>query len=476
MAETKSAQASEKIARVKAPQKPDDDAYKKSLEEINNTIAKLRKRLDDIKDKVGTSGGRNNVNEKRTELRNKLAELRDKQAGIKKGKESILEQIRTLTSSMQKKINEMKASKDKLPFKSLKEIDARISELEGKVTSGQLKLIEEKKYVSEISSLKKSRKTFETFQSQQEAIDADKKAIDELRRTMDDNQSRALNAEYNEIKAQLEAIDKEQNAEWSKRRELFDERDKIKAEINAEFDKRRALQDEHKRALDAYFNHVREERERRREQARERQRQIEEEKRAAAAEKERELAEIPAFSEEIIACDSLLQFLQTYTLDGANSKAPSAAAAATSSSLRKPEEGNLPEGVALKKKSERDDDYFVGGRGKKGGRNTQQKEKKPEQPSLLKLPLSIMERFWEIKVDVPVSVNDIEKSIEAIKAKKQWYLDNQQKVTEENKRRAEEKIAKLTSAMATASTTENGNVAAKAAEGEGEEKKQNGDN
>jgi uncharacterized coiled-coil DUF342 family protein len=87
----------------------------------------------------------------------------------------------------------------------VEEIESKISALEKTLTSGTLKLIEEKKTVAEISSLKKSRKTLEALGSQASAIEGEKQNLDSLRAELNalDPKRKLINDEYDAIKNEL---------------------------------------------------------------------------------------------------------------------------------------------------------------------------------------------------------------------------------------------------------------------------------
>lgn len=162
----------------------------------------------------------------------------------------------------------MKSSKDKLAFKSVKEIDDQISLLEQQLSSGSVKLFEEKRIVQEISNLNKSRKILEGFSSQQASFDAEKADIDTLRAKLDSlNPVRdQLNKQLDQAKADLASFEAARKEQVGNMSELFATRNAIKAELDAEFDKVKALRAEFKEAKDAYYAYQRAERERRNEE------------------------------------------------------------------------------------------------------------------------------------------------------------------------------------------------------------------
>lgn len=292
--------------------------------------------------------------------------------------------------------------------------------------------------LQEISLLKRSRQTVEGLDEQQEAIDKERAIYNELRKNIDDSESKKLSEQYEKVNAELKKIQNEQAQARETRNKLYDERTRIKGLLDEEYNKLRSLRDEHRKANDEYYTFLRELREYKKELERQRRLQQEAEKRQEAARKELELASIPAFEHEITLCDNLANFLHSFL--GGNTPAQSANANdEKAAGGRAPDASNAPEGVALLKKSEREEDYFVGSNKKKGGKGAN-KEKKTD---TLKLPLATMEGFFEVKVTVPTKISDIPSTLEKLKERKEQYLAEQPKVTEANKKKAEEKIAAM---------------------------------
>ncbi|KAI9265067.1 hypothetical protein BDA99DRAFT_507613 [Phascolomyces articulosus] len=427
--------------------KPNEEEHKKALEDINARIDKLKKQQDAVKEKINKLPGKSD-NTRRDELRTQLSDLRDKQAEIKKGKQAVYEQLDALNDSIRKKVNNIKSFQAKVPYKTTAEVDARINELEAKIEAG-VRLVEEKKMLQEITLLKRSRTQVEGLDEQQEAIDKERTIYNELRKNIDDSESKKFSEQYEKANAELKTIQGDQNQAREARNKLYDERTRIKGLLDEEYNQLRSMRDEYRKANDEYYTFLRQLREYKREQERLRKQQLEQEKRQEAAQRELELASLPAFENEITLCENLGNFLQTFLNDGAasnNKENQQAAASSGQATLPGGRELNLPEGVVLKTKSEREEDYFVGGgKKKKGGKGSggAAKEKKEKAVDTLKLPLATMEGFFEIKVTVPTKISDIPATLEKLKERKEQYLAEQPKVTEENKKRAQEKIAAM---------------------------------
>lgn len=96
--------------------------------------------------------------------------------------------------------------------------------LEKNVDSGRLTLVDEKRALAEISTLKKTRKTVESFAAQQATIDAEKAKIDEVRTALDDPEAKSISDKFNAARAELDKINKEHDEASKGRDALFEER------------------------------------------------------------------------------------------------------------------------------------------------------------------------------------------------------------------------------------------------------------
>ncbi|KAG0071684.1 hypothetical protein BGZ89_009865 [Linnemannia elongata] len=422
--------------------KPSQEEKDQTLKEIEANMEKIRPRLNAVREAIASVTGKSE-SDPRTSLRKRLGELRDKQAENKKGKQVKIDQLTALNNSLKKKIADLKAIQDKLPFKTQDAVEAQINKLEKQLESGSLKLVEEKRILAEISSLKKAKKSVDAAQAQQIAIDADKAAIAALKETIDDQTAKALSAEYNQIQAQLDEITKSKDEVWKKRNDLFDERTRLQKELDTEYQRKKTVNDEYFNALREYNKHQQEMQVRKREEYQAKKQQELEEKRLAVAKEERELAEIPAFTNEIITCDSVYKYLLQFSTDDKRIADAAAVAPvdAPAANVRQVDTtANVPSGVMLAKKADKVEEVFFAGKSKK---NKGPKEKKVEGNSF-KLPLAVLEQLLELKVVVPTSPADLEKTLDALIEKRDGFKANQEKATAENKRKAEERIAKLT--------------------------------
>ncbi|KAF9945143.1 hypothetical protein BGZ70_004014 [Mortierella alpina] len=426
--------------------KPSQEEKTKALKEIDDKLARLRPQLDAVREAIASVTDKTEV-DPRTSLRKRLSELREQQAASKKGKQAKIDELNVLNAALKKKITDLKVLNDKLPFKTTEAVDAQISALTKQVESGKIKLVEEKRFLCEISTLTKSKKSVAAAQAQQVAIDEDKKAIVSLREAMNDQASSAQSDEYNAIQAQLDEITKAKDEVWKKRNELFDERTRLQKEIEVEHQRKKAVNDEYFAAVQEHSKLLQEEQVRRREEFQHKKQLDLEEKRLAIAKEERDLAEIPAFQTEIITCDSVHKYLLQFSHDQkrmteevkAEGGSPAQPSGAT---IRQADmTANVPAGVMLAKKADKVEEVFFVCNAK-SKKNKGLKEKKKETASLT-LPFAVVEQLVELKISVPTSSADVRKTLDALSEMSSTFKANQAKATAENKRRAEERIAKL---------------------------------
>ncbi|KAG9062421.1 hypothetical protein KI688_005336 [Linnemannia hyalina] len=423
--------------------KPNPGDKTKTLNEIDERIAQLRPQLDAVRESINalTQTDKKEA-DPRVGLRKRLNELRDLRAANKKGKQGKIDQMKPSTPP------------------------SRRGKLNKQVESGKLKLVEEKRTLAEISTLTKSKKSYTLLQDHQRAIDADKEAIILLKATLDANDSyKLLSDEYNSLQFQVDEISKAKDEGWKKRNDLFDERTRLQRKLDATFALKKAVNDEYFSELRQHAKYLQDEQQRKREEIQQRREAELEEKRPAIAREERELAEIPAFQQEITTCDSVYKYLLQFSHDQNRVAAANATAAAananngtSAANIRQADTtANVPTSVMLAKKADKKADVFFVGGGCKSMKTTKvPKEKKATDSThssptttstttaTLKFSLAIMEQLFELKVTVPRSPADLEKTLDALLEKSTILKASQASTTAENTCKAEETIAKLT--------------------------------
>lgn len=313
--------------------------------------------------------------------------------------------------------------------------------------AGTLKLVDEKRALAEISQLKRNRRTVEGFQAEQEAIESDRAAADEIRKQLDDPVAKAASERYDAIKAELDELKKEGDEAYANRSKLMDERSALQAQADELYNQKRESALRYREANDRYWTKVNEDRAKRAERMRAQKAAEEEEKKKAVVERLRDEAEAPAFQVQIEDCQTLIDYFSGKVSAPALSRSTSEKtelAGVPKLEIRKVE---AVEGlVARKKKGEDDEQYFVGNsKGKKGKKNTKAGSSAPSEDASgnLNIPLPTLTALLSLSIPPPTSSADVPRLIEDLNTKKAWFEANQARVTSENKAKAEAEIRRI---------------------------------
>lgn len=227
-----------------------------------------------------------------------------------------------------------------------------------------MKLVDERRAIQEISNAKRQRRVIEGYQSQQEAIDAEKANADELRKQLDDPDFKAVSERYDAIKAELDELKKASDEAYASRNVLFDERTALQAQMDELYTKKKQSAQKYREAQDQYWAKVQEDRTRKAEKARQARQAVEDEKKQEIVERLREEAEAPAYQAQIEDCQTLIDYFSGTASTSStgldlNREGP---ASVPELDLRKVDEAIGENLVPLKKRAEEDSNYFIAGK------------------------------------------------------------------------------------------------------------------
>ncbi|KAJ6539353.1 hypothetical protein B0H19DRAFT_355895 [Mycena capillaripes] len=450
--------------------RPDKKVFDAEQDKIKSSIDALQVKLTAVRDKISLATGKAGPgNERRTALYAELDGIRGQQSNSKTSRSKIQEQVKTMRDSIEKKTKDLQNARSKSPFKTVAEVDAHIKQLERQVESGNMKLVDEKRALQEISAQKRNRRTVESFQSEQEAIDRDWSALKELQKQYDDPVAKAASERFDEIRKELDEMKKDGDEAHANRSVLFKERDTIQAELNTLFNEKRESSQKFRESNDRYWAKVNEDRAKRAERLRAQRAAEELQKKQERAERILEEAEMPAFQAQVEDCQTLIDYFSgkssgTVTFKSAPLGTKADVAGVPKLEIRKVEAA--PEGVVVRKKKGEDEDaYFVGGKGKGKGKKAPAKaaESTDAAPTAtqLNVPLATLSALLTLSIPPPASNIDVPRVIEDLKTKKEWFEANQARVTAENIAKAQAEIKALNAAAKESKLEEgaaNGNV------------------
>ncbi|KAI8612315.1 hypothetical protein BC830DRAFT_1137389 [Chytriomyces sp. MP71] len=432
------------------PARPKKEEHFAELDAIKAKIETLQKKMSALQATInGTDNIKGTYDSKIKELREKLDVLAKERKQVNDDRNKHMDRIKALSAGIKKKNDDAKSAKDSA--KTVTDIDAKINNMESQISSGNLTMNEEKRLVTEISSLKKQRKTLESAPAGSAAstVEADKAEIDALKAQLDLLKPRKddINAQYDVVKADLTTQDGGKKKDLDSFNGLLTQKKALKAEIDGLYESQRTLREDFKRRNDEWFAATKAEREKRDQEYKDARKAEQAERLKMAAAQKLEDAEIPAFTEEIANCNTLIAFLSQYSataVKAAVSASAETASAFAATNIRKVDDA-LPQGaVALKKKDDREEDFFMGG-GKKG---KGAKKSNGTTPSTLavkafKVDLASLDMFSKLQLDIPTSAADVDASIAAIEAKKVQFLDEQAAQTLKNKEAAQAEVERL---------------------------------
>jgi uncharacterized coiled-coil DUF342 family protein len=358
------------------------------------------------------------------ELKTELTKIRQTQQGQKSSRTAILDKVKRLDEQLKGRQNELKTAKGKLNYKSVEDIDREIARLQKEVDTGRMKIVDEKKALSEVSNLNKARKNFSGFDAQQKSIDDIKAQIAEQKKLLDDPEQKALSNRYTELQTELDKLKAEQDEAFKNMKSLMEVRDKARDDQQAKF---MAIK-EHK---DAYFQQKRafadydyQARKARQERRRKEDEEYRVNKRKEAAAKRLEEASAPAFHDEILAAEGLIRYFDPSALPAKETVTTSKFAA---SAQRTVDDSGL-KGTRLSKKGDDEENYFIGSGGKK---NKKGKKASSAPAEKFNLNIGILDELAKVGVNPPSSQADVAGTVEKLKEQLQKWKSEQDAKTKE---------------------------------------------
>lgn len=460
--------------------RPDQTAYNAEQDQLNKEIGVLREEMNEIKSRLDllhnpknssttkTNGDASAPTDRRSQIKAEMDELQRVQGSGKADRSKTLDAIKRHQDSINTKSKEITSIRQKLPYKNSIEIQSRIQQLDGQIESGKLKLIDEKKALNEISTLKRSSKQVTTLESLETSIAEDKQQIETLRQVLDDPQAKATQARWDALKKEMDQLREEQKKAYDERGGLFDRRNELSRKMDELYERKRASNAKHRADNDAYRAKVDAERKAKNDRFRAERAAEDSARRDEQIQRMREEAKEPAFGREIEDCGVLIGWFERQYGSGESQQQQQqggvlgaikgAIDGIKSLDLRKVEEAQ-PEGTVLKK--DRDDTEgwgaFAGTGGKKKGKGGYKKTAVPAATAAtesaapaasvsnnnISLPFSTLNTLLGFGISPPANKDDVPRVIEDLSTKKSWFEANQKRKTEEEVERVEKQINKM---------------------------------
>lgn len=416
--------------------RPDDSAMNKEIEELRAEIKQLDLSQNKLTSEIDAITSDPLVNEKRQGLRDQLKTVIAKQSTFKQERKAIQEQIKNVDTNLKRKIGDIQKLIGKNAFKSGAEIDARVLYLDNLVGAGDLKLAEERRYVKEMTSLRKLRKDFVEVEKQQEEIDKDKTKIAEFKKKLNAIDSREVQQEFEKIQKELDSLNASNKSIYDKRAELYKKRDAVRASKNSKYDQIKKLRASFDEEFTKFKKDLAEEQKKRQEEYESRQAEYKQSKLKVIAEQRLAEASVPAFTEEINEIHTLLgHFDPTYVKPQKTTVFNAAPAAIDEKkNIRQIE---MPSDVVILKKEQ--PAFFEGSKAKKN-------KKKASKAKNFTVDSDVILSLTNLSIPLPTKTDDVPNTIIILKETLTALQAKQEEQTKVNIEKAKAEIAKLEAA------------------------------
>ncbi|KAF2711632.1 hypothetical protein K504DRAFT_465382 [Pleomassaria siparia CBS 279.74] len=430
--------------QVVKPEQPDEAAYKEELAKAEKAHAAAQEKFNTVRAKfdLARPNNKDSPNSKRQqELKAQLNAIRQTQQGNKSSRNSVHEKIKKLDEQLKSRLNELKTSKGRVSFRTVEDVDQEIARLNKQVDTGTMKLVDERKALSEISSYNKMRKNFSDFDAQQKSIDEVKAQIAEQKKLLDDPEQKKLSQEYTDLQTELDGLKAEQDEAFKNMKALREQTDKARAEQQEKYLAMKEIKDKFYQQKRAYNDYDFQARKIRQERRRQEQADWQASKKKEAAAKHLEEASGPAYQDEILTSEGLIRYFDPSALPAKETTGPSKFIAAAQRTV----EASGFKGMRVSKKDEPEEDYMAGTGGKRGKKGRRGGNAATTSPAEGKFSLSIgvIEELSKVGVDAPSSQADVPAVVEKLKEKLANWKKDQDRKTKENIAKAQKEIDRL---------------------------------
>ena len=322
-------------------------------------------------------------------------------------------------------IKKQNEAKEKLGFKNVAELDAQRDRLQKQVDSGTMRLVDEKKTLSQISSLTKQRKEYDALSDGQKTIDQKKAENAELRKTFDNAEARALGQTYEKNQKELDDIKAVRDDSNKSFDSLKAEREKLYADQRDAFGKIRQVKDDYHQQRKAHKEYEDLLWQQKRERQKTERDAYEKEKRKRIAEQRLEEASEPAYLDEIRSAEGLIRhFDPSYGTPDAD-KGPGQFEATAQRTI----DDSGFKGMKVVKREE--EDFFAGSGGKKKGKGRKAAVNGAgTEAGKLNLNMGIIEQLGKVGIDPPSTQGDVPAVVEKLKEKVAAWKKDQDEQTQ----------------------------------------------
>merc|ERR1712187_107685 len=405
------------IEKVEAP---DDKDFDSRLEAVQSEMDKLQTEQQTLNKKISErSGGKDEYQKQRLDLRAQLDLWSAKMDEVKRRKEEITGKIEEDKQANIQAKSDLAKMKKSIGYGSEADIDDRIASIEFKLWTDTIPLKEEKALLKELSELKKSRPKVAQVKDMEANLQTGDKGQEKKATIKELNEENAMYfMEKKKVSEQLKELNEERAKQTGDMPEFIKQREAINAKIQEKIKERNTIRQERKEAEQAYRAYQAEIRkikaERQAEERRERQKEYELrqlERKAEKLDEQPHVAEITLIEQTIAFCKSLVQ-----------AKGPE------KKEEKKETNYALPEGATVVlKKEDREEEYYFAPTKTKASKSKNKGGKAEGSSKPIKHNAETFQLFDKLKLDAPITTDDIPPLLEKLE---EQLADYQEKVKE----------------------------------------------
>jgi len=396
---------------IPVEQKPDKVKNDAEIEAHGNKINALKDKKAAVQLKIDDAleGGQNAEVRKEREILKELFQKKGKQIGEIRHLRGRLDLVRKQADSL---INEQKKAKSNMRFGDAATIDAEIKKLKRRQETTSMSLGEEKRLIKEMEAMESSKKFLADVANSETNIGDVKEqraALQDLIKSKNDE----IDGVQAEIEKKQKFMDSMKDTENESRQNLTSlkaERNDLSKEIGEVMDERNAQRNEFRDANNKWYDYQRAVKAQKKIQYDEMKLKENEEYEAYKKAMEEEEAKKVPYEEEKALCDYLVGYLTKSYLE--TDKKTEEKVAEVIKVENDPFAGFKP----VNKKV---DDLFL--RVGKPVKKPRVRHSKKNAVPQFKLSVHEFEQFGFLSLSPPTKLEEVTKSVEELKAKKEWY-------------------------------------------------------
>jgi uncharacterized coiled-coil DUF342 family protein len=385
--------------------KPDKDAMEAATKVITDAIEALKAKKKELDDKMNSGKGvKDEFFKKKGDLSAKIGGFKEKIDALHAELDKHKQGVDDAKNSKQAAVQEVKKMKASIGWKNEEEMDNRMREIEYSLQVDTLPLKKEKELLKELSELKKNRPKIAQVNAKEEGIkgldiSGNKETVQEIKAAIREwmQQKAKVVEERNELENEFKKTQGDDN--------IYEEKNKLQEKIKEKMEERQKIRDafreEEKKFWEAMKKKREEQQERYAAEREARNKEWEERQRQRKVEK---MDEQP-YVQDITLIEQTIKFCKSLTSGKEEKKEEEA---------KEIDHKNMDGLQVLGKKDERDEFWFEPTKGKK---NKGSKQKAAPSAKPIKHNAETFKLFDQLKLDAPLTVDQIPDLLEKLEAK-----------------------------------------------------------